>query len=302
MQWVSGSEILSGLGYGLLLLFLSIAMIIVGAIIRAFEKAPGESVLAGVRKTGIFNRRVLLIGLPSGLAVVAALVASAIVSGFAEDVSTAWDDRTTLILADYCPVNVWPLEDRLPNIILYADIIAVVEIESVSRGIEQNRDGYPDMGFPYEYGYSKTIEFSLEVEQYLKGAGEDRIVGLVFDYTLYNTALGAALSLGPDQNRLTHWDDRKAVIFLENRGKDLELKWKAGRYWMAETNEDDYYSIDSRCGGTWLPAVSESPDEQTFLLYSDLERSSPLERWSPWTITLDRLRDIVAQQEQEYAG
>ena len=297
VQWVSGSNLLNGLGYGFLLLFLSVAMIIVGAVIRAFEKALGESVLAGVRKTGIFNKRVLLIGLPSVLAVVAALVVSAIVSGFAKDVSTMFEGKP---LGGYCvPVpRLWPLEDRLPNMFLDADIIAVVDIESVSRGIEKNRRGYPDMGYPYDYGYSKTLEFTFEVEQYLKGAGEDRMVGLVFmSDQFYNTALGAVLAQEvPDRNRLTHWDDRKAVVLLEDRGKDPELNWKAGRYWMAETDEDDAYSIDSDCGGAWLPAASESPDEQTFLL--DLDLGRVFRR----TITLDELRDMVAQQEQEYAG
>ena len=233
----------------------------------------------------MFNKRVLLIGLSSVVVVSAVLVTIAIVSGFAKDVSE-WGT----IMFDYCYVPIIQLEDRLPNTILAAEIIAVVDIESVSRGVEKHKEKHMfELGHAYRVGYSKTLEFTFEVEQYLKGAGEDRIVGLVFHHNkFYNTALGAAPGEEPDTNRKTYWDDRKAVVFLEDRGKDPELNWKAGRYWMAETDEGDFYSIHNSCYNPWLPATQQG---DSFLLTPDYSwYGEP----SPDTITLDELKSMVS--------
>ena len=244
--------------------------------------------------TTIFrNRRSKLIGLTAtAIVLLAALVAVSIVSGFTLDVRTAYNERNIHSTDSVDYEGLISLEEMIVD----SDVIAVVSLESVSRGVEkQKRSDYS--GQNSETGYTKTLEFTFEVEQYLKGAADDQIIGLVVSTAvLYNTAAGALLGKTPDKNRKTHWDDRKAVVFLHDDGKEPELNWKAGRYWLGGADENDYYSIANRYRRPWLPAVSEAADEQIFLLEQDLKIESPR------TVTLDDLKGMVSLMEQKVAG
>ena len=126
-------------------------------------------VLAGLRTGEMLSKRVLIIVPLSAVAVLAMLYAVAVYSGFVDDL-----ERMSLLertLGDgYFYTGVVSLKEK----ILKADVIAVVEIESVSRGIEKNRFGDPDIGLPYRYGYSKTLDLNFSVTEYLKGTGKDR--------------------------------------------------------------------------------------------------------------------------------
>ena len=242
----------------------------------------------------MFNKRVLFIAL-TVVALLAVLAGVSVGSGFTEDVRTAYTERTVDFLSDEPIFSKHSLEE----LILGSDVIAVVTLESVSRGVEKQKLSNPSGSYS-QTGYVKSLEFHFEVEQYLKGQDADRITGLVLNMgSQYNTAAGAMLGKPPDQDRKTDWDDRKAVVFLRDDGKDPEVNWKTGRYWMAVTTpEDDYYSIASFYRRPWLPAVSDSADEQTFLLESDVKgRTTP-----PETITLDDLKGRISFMEQKIVG
>ena len=91
---------------------------------------------------------------------------------------------------------------------------------------------------------------------------------------LYRTTLGAQFGKPPDKNRRTDWDDRRAVVFLEDYSKISELGWQEGRYWMGEaTDIQEFYSMGSVFTRPWIPAVSEDPNEERFLLRDDKYQS-----------------------------
>ena len=227
------------------------------------------------------NRRVLILGasLISSVVLVAVVYVIAVASGFADDFNKASSRRNALDLdRDYYERKLLSTEEM----IMRSDLVAVVNLESVSRGVERFRDTCH-----YE-GYTMTLDYTFEVEEYLKGAGEDRIVATVIDPVLYRTPVGALLSERPDQHRRTNWDDRKAIVFLkrdsENSSGLSSPIWKPGRYFLAITDKRDQYTVASRYRA-WLPAVSASADEQTFLLEdSDYTRKK---------ITIEEIKAMV---------
>ena len=211
---------------------------------------------------------------------VAVVYVIAVASGFADDISRAKSLRGELYPP---PARELPME----RMIMRSDFIAVVNLESVSRGVEKFTDKFP----PCRDGYSMTLDYTFEVEEYLKGAGEDRIVATVFYGTLARTPVGALLFERPDKHRRTTWDDRKAIVFLK-RDSDWtglsSLIWKPGRYFLAHTDKRDQYSVVADYGyKAWLPAVSASADEQTFILDSDQKYAYPRR------ITLDEIKAMM---------
>ena len=179
----------------------------------------------------------------------------------------------------------------LPELIIRSDVIAVVDLSAVDRGVERWKRGN-------EVVYTKTLEFTFDVEQYLKGAGKDQVVGIVFDFSqAFDTAAGVETAKDPLPDRKEHWDDRKAVVFLRDDAKDPQVNWDAGRYYLGLADGAvDQYSVANRWYRAWLPAVKN--DDRRFLLESDLNPDV----LSPETITLDNLKILVSSIDQELAG
>ncbi len=226
-------------------------------------------------------KRILLLGAP------VVLLAVSIVSGFVGDVGTA-------VVSRAMPAGQFSsLYDGLISLeetVLMSDVVAVVNLKAVDRGVGVWK-------FDEDIVYSKTLEFTFQVDEYLKGSGDDQIVGVVFERSqVFNTALGANLGKDPDPDRKEHWDNRKAVIFLRDDAKDPGLNWEADRYYLggADDWEGEAYSIANIYYRPWLPAVSG--DEKRFLLQPDLGESSPQ------TITLDSLSVLVSALNYEIAG
>ena len=229
------------------------------------------------------NRRVLILGasLISSVVLVAVVYVIAVASGFADDISRASSLKNTTDLRRHYYVRELPSTEEM---IMRSDLIAVVNLESVSRGVERFRT------ICHDEGYTMTLDYTFEVEEYLKGVGEDRIVATVLTGYLAKTPVGALLFERPNQHRRTNWDDRKAIVFLNRDSYSMGLSsfiWKPGRYFLARTDKFDRYSVASLRYRAWLPAVSASADEQTFLLESDLKKTSPS------TITLDEIKAMV---------
>ena len=226
-------------------------------------------------------KRILLLGAPVVLLVVS------IVSGFVGDVGTA------VVYRALPAGQVSSLYDGLISLeetVLMSDVIAVVNLKAVDRGVGIWK-------FDEDIGYSKTLEFTFQVDEYLKGSGGDQIVGVVFEWSqVFNTAAGANLGKEPDPDRVEHWDNRKAVIFLRDDAKDPGLNWEADRYYLGLSDdwEGESYSIANIYYRPWLPAVSG--DEKRFLLQPDLGESSPQ------TITLDSLKMMVSAFDIALAG
>ena len=246
----------------------------------------------------MIDRRVLILGISliSSVVLVAVVYVIAVASGFADDFNRAASARhTTDRDRDFYMFELPSMEEM----IMRSDLIAVVNLESVSRGVERFRT------ICHHEGYTMTLDYTFEVEEYLKGVGEDRIVATVLNGNLARTPVGALLFERPDQHRRTNWDDRKAIVFLERDSYSLGVSsfiWKPGRYFLADTDKFDRYSVASLRYRAWLPAVSASADEQTFLLESDLNKTSPS------TITLEEIKAMVptlhhgAEEKTYYYG
>ncbi|MDE2686460.1 MAG: hypothetical protein OXI16_03030 [Chloroflexota bacterium] len=142
------------------------------------------------------------------------------------------------------------------------------------------------------------MEFRFEVLEYLKGAGDDEVVGIVLGSTsdMFNTKLGAQ-TMGGDLTRLhdTTWDNNEAIVFLSRKdtipetqhGERYFLGRKVGGSWEFFS---DSYSIKSRHSKNWLPAIdsggtgaangassaSQSRGEQRFLTGADSDEEHSL--------------------------
>ena len=255
----------------------------------------------------MFDKRLYKLALFIGVSV--ALLALSMLGGVACDAGTEPPTETVTVTEPVTATDIEtasgeirsaePLDDTgvstLEEMIVIADVIAVVNLNSVKRGL----DIWKPVALPdADILYSKTLEFTFDVEQYLKGKGEEQVVGIVLDFfQSFDTAAEAELAKDPDPDRNTNWDDRKAVVFLRDHAKDPRVNWEAGRYYLGMMNDwQDIYSVASGIYRAWLPAVSESDDEQRFLLGSEPGVSSPR------TITLDDLKVLVSYIDQQLEG
>ena len=182
----------------------------------------------------------------------------------------------------------------LEEVILNSDIIAIVVLNTLDRGVDVFTRGVVQGDtVQTRVFYSKTLEFTFDVEEYLKGTGEDQVVGLVFNSDLSqlsDTAAGAEMA--KDLSPPTLYS-RKAVVFLRDDAEPPEVNRGAGRYYLGGANEwEDSYSIDSPYYRAWLPAASAMADEERFLMGAS---STP-------TITLDELRARISALNQAIAG
>ena len=102
--------------------------------------------------------------------------------------------------------------------------------------------------------------------------------------------------------RDTRWDDREALVFLQNSVTHIPSTQQTGRFYLSGGHivsgiPDDYYSIASRHNKLWLPATAaigalsqSSGDQQSFLM--DL---SPVPgTWRAPTITLGEMKNRIA--------
>ena len=149
-----------------------------------------------------------------------------------------------------------------------------------------------------------VLKFSLNVNEYLKGAGPSSIVAVWMDGTPYNSSARAndakAAILAERDNQ---WDDREAVIFLfdgaDGFGSSLDRQLRLADHFLLALGhryfDDDRYSLHSTSNKEWLPAAGTSPtgDSQEFLL----DVPPPTE-----TITLGELKVTITEVAAELDG
>ena len=235
-------------------------------------------------------KRSVLIGTP---AVLVLLLSIALFSGFAWDITRGLGARA-LGSATIGDSNYDGLVS-LGETIVTADVIALVSLREVEQGIDIWK---PDTEAE-TLVYSKTLEFTFDVQEYLKGTGKDQITGIVVD-TLYefDTRLGAELvgrKIDPDRNE--HWDDRDAVVFLWDDSKDPRIDRESGRYLLGYMDWGAEYNIDNIHYRPWLPeSLNSSPNDRRFLLESDIDNPSAE------TVSYDELKRMVSSISQELEG
>ena len=132
--------------------------------------------------------------------------------------------------------------------------------------------------------YSAILKFTLNVHEYLKGAGGTSIVAVWVDGSSYDTrAKAEARKTVVRAERDTQWDSREAVIFLykgvpTGYGTAVtELLQRADHFFLGfgdPYSPDDRYSLHSERNRDWLPAASvggasggsASDDDREYLL------------------------------------
>ncbi len=145
-------------------------------------------------------------------------------------------------------------------------------------------------------GHVRSIEFTFDVHEYLKGTGSTTLAAVVFGGQSYPTATEAEAN-GPDllAERDTQWDSREAIVFLESSHKWLPRVNQADRYWLGWRTG---YMLDSRKSKQWLPIAdtqdSSSPVDDNRQYLTDVPSAS-----STPTINLGELKTLIEEVEQE---
>ena len=124
------------------------------------------------------------------------------------------------------------------------------------------------------------MEFSFNVQEYLKGSGADDIVAVWAAAPFFDTEAEAEDALPAiAAARDPRWDDHEAIILLQQDFQAfLPSTQQADRYYLAWGGGwpnyalDDGYSLASRHNNLWLPAAAAvgetsqaTGDQQRFL-------------------------------------
>ena len=143
------------------------------------------------------------------------------------------------------------LEER----IFESSVIARVRLDSVSSSAESGTTRFGTK-------YIAVLEFNLSVEEYLKGSGAEDIVAVWNSVPVFDTLQEAEDALPAiAAARDAQWDDREAIVFLQNSRAYLPSTQEVGRFFLSgKANFDDNYSIGSRDRTLWLPAVAAVGD------------------------------------------
>ena len=183
------------------------------------------------------------------------------------------------------------LEERIFD----SPVIARVRLDSTTSTVEYGTPAFQGAG------YLTLLEFNFSVQEYLKGSGATNIVAVWHAYPLFNTRQEAQDAL-PDivAARDTQWDDREAIVFLQNSRTHLPSTQQTGRFFLSsEYNPaeelDDGYSIASRHHEVWLPATAAigAPSQPSGDLQSFLMDVPPTTGTAP-TITLGEMKSRIA--------
>ena len=179
--------------------------------------------------------------------------------------------------------------------ILASPVIARVVLDSATSTVESSTtlDGTTK--------YVAILEFNFSVQEYLKGSGATNIVAIWNAGEIFDTRQEAEAAL-PDivAVRDTQWDDREAIVFLQDSVTYLPSTEQAGRFYLSgkvivSGISDDGYSIASLHNKLWLPATAaigapsqSSGDQQSFLL------DVPPSTGTAPTITLGEMKGRIA--------
>ena len=237
-----------------------------------------------------------------------------IMSGVTDGVGLSFDGEHTL-------------EERIAN----ADVIVRARLTSVSPVVDTVVPYIPhNLDDPIPTSFTVFWEFSLNVLEYLKGSGGNEIKAVVSTYTVPSDTREEAEADIPSvaAARNSKWDDREAIIFLQNSDEFTPSPWEilpmsiemiprtqqADVYYLGTVLGDspqgyeDGYSITSPRNKLWLPAAvgastssrdanaTGASNSQSFLLEEPSRaqtRSGTAPQETP-TITLSDLKAQVA--------
>ncbi len=203
------------------------------------------------------------------------------------------------------------LKERIAN----NNIIVRASVTSVAGAVDVLRN----TAFPF----GTHIDFSLRVHEYLKGSGPDNVVAVVWAGDGFNTREEAQTYLPTllANRKGQQWEDRQAIIFLEDSYDTVPRTEQSGYYYLSRIGYGvyDYYSLASRSNKQWLPSASPPPmksggagssegegDAQEFLLAAPGVQgggvSGAASGASAPTIALSALKELIATVEARMRG
>ena len=157
-----------------------------------------------------------------------------------------------------------PGESSLQERIASADLIIRAEVSSVRHVIDSGRVLNMTTGRYGPTEYSKALEYTFTVHEYLKGSGGAEVKGLAVDVWYKYPTVAEAEASGPDNlsARDTQWEDREGIFFLGEFPSSQTHR--AGRYFFGVfrggVGEVDMYTIASEYSKRWLPSTTGSSD------------------------------------------
>ena len=257
------------------------------------------------------------------------VIGATIISGFAGDIGRAMLYRLPEGGLGAAPIYDGPasLEER----VLESEVVARVKLLSMSPVVEEFGDEWSGDG-----AYISALEFRFEVLEYLKGGGGGEVVGIVYGNDYYESRLGA-LTIGEDltDTHDTRWDGREAIVFLRRGSGVLSTLEESDRYVLGFADygvfDSDSYTIDSIYAKRWLPAAEGNEltaslgagsgrGDQRFLTGAERAEGESDEKIVDYrvassahnaalgtggdssTISLSRLRDLIAELQEEIDG
>ena len=151
--------------------------------------------------------------------------------------------------------------------------------------------------------YYVGLKFHLTVSEYLKGSGASSITAFTIQGGDYGTRREAEdAAPGVTANRVTTWDDREAIIFLNSDDPYAvfsEAVQGANDYFLTIGDTyHDWYSLQDVNSKLWLPSAGTTAtgDDQEFLL------AAPEPGKDTPTITLRELKNRIAAINAELSA
>ena len=184
----------------------------------------------------------------------------------------------------------------LEKAILDMDVVARVRLIGVNEKIAIEK-GSRELTLGNQPGpYVGVIEFRFEVLEWLKGGdGSDAAVGVHIvanGRTEYDALADGSRYSGRRDKR---WDNREAIVFMNNSHKDAPSTQESGRYLLGYRTWQGYDSFSFNALRTWLPLAdasqaSSASGEPEFLLRDPDGESAP-----HITVTRDADGKVVAE-------
>ena len=194
-------------------------------------------------------------------------------------VGPATPQPTSYIVASVPPPPPDPL--LIEDLVLHIDVAARVRMIGVAEDIDVEKSSW-DHTWDWQPGpYVGVVEFRFEVLEWLKGGdGSNVLVGV---HVVSNgRSEEEARDKGKQhfERRDKRWDNREAIVFMNNSHESVPSTQESGRYFMGfrDWNGFDSYSFNSN--RTWLPLAdavhaSGASGEPEFLLQDPDGASAP---------------------------
>ena len=141
--------------------------------------------------------------------------------------------------------------------IVQADVIARVSLDAVATEVVSVTEE--------DTGYAPALLFTFDVHEYMKGTGDDEVVGVSPTAEAFDTADEARSHLSRySSERDSRWDGREAIVFLRDYASLRASQGQTPRYFLGYLDLGrDGYTVASPVYKRWLPQANNSEMKTT---------------------------------------